>query len=309
MRMALRSEMSTTPRALITGIKGFTGRYLAQELSRAGYQVFGTTHGSETQNQGHYAVDLCDKQALRTALQEIQPDVVAHLAAISSVMHGDVDEIYRVNIVGTRNLLESLAALDKKPRAVLVASSANIYGNSTSEVLAENEPAIPANDYAVSKLAMEHVARLWMDKLPIIVTRPFNYTGVGQTENFLLPKIINHYRRQASEIELGNLDVARDFSDVRNVAVAYARLLAKAPAGETFNICSGTAYSLREVLQMASELAGYVIKVRVNPAFVRANDVHKLMGNGGRLQACIGDLPHIALRDTLAWMLRHEAAT
>jgi len=307
--MAHRSEMSTTPRALITGIKGFTGRYLAQELSRAGYQVFGTTHGAETQNQGHYAVDLCDKQALRTALQEIQPDVVAHLAAISSVMHGDVDEIYRVNIVGTRNLLESLAALDKKPRAVLVASSANIYGNSASEVLAESEPAMPANDYAVSKLAMEHVARLWMDKLPIIVTRPFNYTGVGQTENFLLPKIINHYRRQASEIELGNLDVARDFSDVRNVAVAYARLLEKAPAGETFNICSGTAYSLRDVLQMASELAGYEIKVRVNPAFVRANDVHKLMGNGSRLQACIGDLPQIALRDTLAWMLRHEAAT
>jgi len=307
--MAHRSEMSTTPRALITGIKGFTGRYLAQELSRAGYQVFGTTHGTETQNQGHYAVDLCDKQALRVAIQEIQPDVVAHLAAISSVVHGDVDEIYRVNIVGTRNLLESLAALDKKPRAVLIASSANIYGNSVSEVLAENEPAMPANDYAVSKLAMEHVARLWMDKLPIIVTRPFNYTGVGQTENFLLPKIINHYRRQASEIELGNLDVARDFSDVRNVAVAYARLLEKAPAGETFNICSGTAYSLREVLQMASELAGYEIKVRVNPAFVRANDVHKLMGNGGRLQACIGDLPQIALRDTLAWMLRHEAAT
>lgn len=307
--MAHRSEMSTTPRALITGIKGFTGRYLAQELSRAGYQVFGTTHGTETQNQGHYAVDLCDKQALRVAIQEIQPDVVAHLAAISSVVHGDVDEIYRVNIVGTRNLLEALAALDKKPRAVLVASSANIYGNSASEVLAESEPAMPANDYAVSKLAMEHVARLWMDKLPIIVTRPFNYTGVGQTENFLLPKIINHYRRQASEIELGNLDVARDFSDVRNVAVAYARLLEKAPAGETFNICSGAAYSLREVLQMASELAGYEIKVRVNPAFVRANDVHKLMGNGGRLQACIGDLPQIALRDTLAWMLRHEAAT
>lgn len=307
--MAHRSEMSTTPRALITGIKGFTGRYLAQELSRAGYQVFGTTHGKESQgHQGHYAVDLCDKQGLRAALEEIQPDIVAHLAAISSVVHGDVDEIYRVNVVGTRNLLESLAALAKKPRAVLVASSANIYGNSLAEVLAETEPAMPANDYAVSKLAMEHVARLWMDKLPIIVTRPFNYTGVGQTENFLLPKIINHYRRQASDIELGNLDVARDFSDVRNVAVAYARLLEKAPAGETFNICSGTAYSLREVLQMASELAGYEIKVSVNPAFVRANDVHKLMGDGSRLQACIGELPSIALRDTLAWMLRHEAS-
>ncbi|MFZ6875206.1 GDP-mannose 4,6-dehydratase [Undibacterium sp. Di27W] len=308
--MAHPSEMSTTPRALITGIQGFTGRYLAQELSKAGYQVFGTAHGKQTpgqERQDLYAVDLCDKQGLRAALQEIQPDIVAHLAAISSVVHGDVDEIYRVNIVGTRNLLEALAALDKKPRAVLVASSANIYGNSRAEVLAETEPAMPANDYAVSKLAMEHVARLWMDKLPIIVTRPFNYTGVGQTENFLLPKIINHYRRKASDIELGNLDVARDFSDVRTVAIAYARLLEKVPAGETFNICSGMAYSLREVLQMASELAGYEIRVSVNPAFVRANEVYKLIGDASRLQACIGELPPIALRDTLAWMLRHEA--
>ncbi|MFZ6735354.1 GDP-mannose 4,6-dehydratase [Undibacterium sp. Ji42W] len=294
------------PRALITGIKGFTGRYLAQELKEAGYQVFGTTHGAEAPGQDNFAVDLGDKQRLAALVAEIQPDVVAHLAAISFVAHGDAAEIYRVNVVGTRNLLEALASLDKKPKAVLVASSANIYGNTRTEVIAESEPAQPANDYGVSKLAMEHVARLWMDKLPIIVTRPFNYTGVGQTENFLLPKIIHHYRRKASDIELGNLDVARDFSDVRTVAKAYARLLEQAPAGQTFNICSGTAYTLRSVLQMASELAGYEIKVHVNPAFVRANEVHKLMGDGHRLQACVGELPVIGLRDTLAWMLQHK---
>ena len=301
--------MSAMPRALITGIKGFTGRYLAQELKEAGYRVFGTTNGAEAPGQDNFAVDLGDKQRLAELVAEIQPDVVAHLAAISFVAHGDAAEIYRVNVVGTRNLLEALASLDKKPRAVLVASSANIYGNTRTEVIAETEPAQPANDYGVSKLAMEHVARLWMDKLPIIVTRPFNYTGVGQTENFLLPKIINHYRRKATDIELGNLDVARDFSDVRTVAKAYARLLEQAPAGQTFNICSGTAYTLRSVLQMASELAGYEIKVHVNPAFVRANEVHKLMGNGQRLQACIGELPAITLRETLAWMLQHEDAT
>ncbi|MFZ6722095.1 GDP-mannose 4,6-dehydratase [Undibacterium sp. Ji49W] len=294
------------PRALITGIKGFTGRYLAQELQAAGYRVFGTTHGAETQGEDNFPVDLNDKQRLREVIEEIQPDVVAHLAAISFVAHGNVEEIYRVNVVGTRNLLEALAGLSKKPRAVLVASSANIYGNSHVEVLAETEPALPANDYAISKLAVEHVARLWMDKLPIILTRPFNYTGVGQTENFLLPKIISHYRRQATDIELGNLDVARDFSDVRTVAKAYARLLELAPAGETFNICSGTAYSLRSVLQMASELAGYEIKVHVNPLFVRPNEVHKLMGDTNRLRQCIGELPVIPLRDTLAWMLQHK---
>ncbi|MFZ6649805.1 GDP-mannose 4,6-dehydratase, partial [Undibacterium sp. TJN25] len=109
---------------------------------------------------------------LQHAVHDIQPDVVAHLAAISFVAHGDADAIYRTNVVGTRNLLDALASLPTKPRAVLLASSANIYGNTNTGILAETEPAQPANDYGVSKLAMEHVARLWMDQLPITITRP-----------------------------------------------------------------------------------------------------------------------------------------
>ncbi|MDE2430651.1 MAG: GDP-mannose 4,6-dehydratase, partial [Burkholderiales bacterium] len=187
--------------------------------------------------------------------------------------------------------------------AVLVASSANIYGNTRTEIISESEPAQPANDYAISKLAMEHIARLWMEKLPIIVTRPFNYTGVGQSNNFLLSKIISHFQRRATSIELGNLDVARDFSDVRDVVQIYARLLKLAPAGRTFNICSGHAYSLRNVLQMAGELAGYDLDVKVNPAFVRANEVKKLTGDPSSLYRCIGELKPIPLKDTLSWML------
>ncbi|MFZ6773962.1 GDP-mannose 4,6-dehydratase [Undibacterium sp. SXout7W] len=305
---AHRSDMSGKQRALITGIRGFTGRYLAQELEAAGYQVFGTAHGAEAQGDGIYGVDLSDRHRLQEIMAEVQPDVIAHLAAISFVAHGDAEAIYRVNVVGTRNVLEAAASpsISHRPSAVLVASSANIYGNTSTEVIAETEPAMPANDYAVSKLAMEHVARLWMDKLPIIVTRPFNYTGVGQAENFLLPKIVSHYRRGLRQIELGNLDVARDFSDVRTVARAYLRLLQQAPAGRTFNICSGTAYSLREVLEMAAQIAGYPMDVSVNPAFVRANEVHRLMGNPSLLHATIGELPTISLLDTLTWMLRHE---
>lgn len=291
------------PRALITGIKGFTGDYLAQELATNGYQVFGTVHGEPTVDEGIYAVDLCDRSTLKQVLRDVQPDVVVHLAAISFVAHSDPEAFQRVNVFGTRNLLEGLDDLAHKPRAVLLASSANIYGNTTTEIISESEPAMPANDYAVSKLAMEHMARTWMDTLPIIITRPFNYTGVGQSENFLLAKIVGHFRRHCSDIELGNLDVARDFSDVRTVAKAYARLLQLAPSSHTFNICSGHAFTLRQVISMVEELAGYSINVSVNPSFVRANEIHKLMGDPRKLFDCIGPLPAISLRETLAWML------
>jgi nucleoside-diphosphate-sugar epimerase len=290
-------------RALITGLSGFTGRYVEQELRAAGYEVFGTITPGHTPAAGQYAVDLNDRAGLAAMVQAVRPDVVAHLAAIAFVGHGDVEQVYRVNVAGTRNLLEALAGLEQKPSAVLLASSANIYGNTDVGVINEDVPAAPANDYAVSKLAMEYMAGLWRDKLPLIVVRPFNYTGVGQHENFLLPKIVSHFRRKATDIELGNLHVWRDFSDVRTVAESYRRLLA-APAavGGVFNICSGHACSLGEALDMMADIAGYRIQVHVNPAFVRANEVVRLTGDNRRLLAVTGPLAAVPLADTLRWM-------
>lgn len=298
--MASRSE---APRALVTGLGGFTGRYLAQSLRDAGYRVFGTAHGAEPVASDMYTVDLCDRDELARVVADVKPDVVAHLAAIAFVAHGDAEAMYRTNVVGSRNLLEALAALDDRPRAVLLASSANIYGNAEVEIIDESVTPNPANDYAVSKLAMEYMARLWGEKLPIVIARPFNYTGVGQAPQFLLPKIVSHFQRGERVIELGNIDVERDFSDVRRVVDAYRRLLDLAPAGGVFNVCSGQAISLKSVIAMMEDIAGYRIEVRVNPAFVRANEVHRLQGNASRLEAAIGPLREIALRDTLQWML------
>jgi nucleoside-diphosphate-sugar epimerase len=289
-------------RALITGLRGFTGYYMARELSAAGYHVHGTVLPGEPTGPDIFAVDLLDRASVAASIEQVRPDVVVHLAGIAFVAHNDADQMYRVNVVGTRNLLEALAAGSHKPSSVLLASSANIYGNADVPVIDENVRPSPANDYAVSKLAMEYMARLWMDRLPITIARPFNYTGVGQTDNFLLPKIVSHFRKEARRIELGNLAIARDFSDVRMVARSYRRLLAAAPAGEAFNVCSGQPHTLESLIDMMSEIAGYRIEVHVNPAFVRANEVLTLTGSNAKLAGVIGKIEPTPLLETLRWM-------
>lgn len=295
--------MSNPPkRALITGIRGFTGRYMASELTSHGYQVFGL--GSQPSDEpGYHQVDLTDPAETRQVIYELQPDVVLHLAALAFVGHGDTNGFYRVHLIGTRNLLEALASSERKPECVLLASSANVYGNSTGGVLNENALPVPANDYAVSKLAMEYMASLWQERLPLVIARPFNYSGVGQAENFLLPKIVSHFRRKATNIELGNLDVWRDFSDVRAVVQAYRRLIEVKPLGQTVNVCSGQTHSLRGIIEICEAVTGHSMDVTVNPAFVRANEVKTLCGDATRLRLLIGSWETPSLEDTLRWML------
>ena len=289
-------------RVLITGSEGFTGRYLRAELEAHGYQVVGLgAHSSSS--EAYCQADLRDLASVKQAVATLQPDYVVHLAALAFVGHGNPNDFYHVNLLGTRNLLSALAECGKTPKCVLVASSANVYGNQQGGVLDEQAAPAPANDYAVSKLAMEYMAKTWLPKLPITLVRPFNYTGPGQAENFLLPKIVSHFRERARLIELGNLDVWRDFSDVRAVVEAYRRLLECQQPGETFNVASGVVHSLREILAMCSELTGHDIEVRVNPAFVRSNEVKTLCGNAQKLRDCIGDWSTPALRETLQWML------
>lgn len=291
-------------KVLITGVHGFTGMHLARALLAVGHEVCGLSHRDATGSPFSVQVgDLLDLNALTCILEREQPDFVIHLAAIAFVAHGNIQAIYDTNVVGTRNLLEAVHASGCRPRSVLLASSANIYGNAECEVLDEATEPRPANDYAVSKLAMEYSARLWMDKLPITIVRPFNYTGVGQSENFLLPKIVSHFRDRRPLIELGNLDVVRDFSDVRFVAAVYTKLLDPKFAGAVFNVCSGTGHALRDVLVMSEIITGHRLEVRVNPAFVRQNEVHKLIGSNRKLREAIGELPEMNLNATLRWML------
>lgn len=300
--MACRSDRRV---ALVTGAGGFTGRFVSQALVEAGFDVVGWTHAGAS-GSAFRAVELCDAVSVREAIAEAAPEVVVHLAAIAFVAHGDADELYRVNLMGTRHLLGALASLNTAPRNVILASSANIYGNAEGHLGEDTSPA-PQNDYAVSKLAMEHMARLWVERLPITITRPFNYTGVGQAERFLIPKIVSHFRAKVSSIELGNLDVWREFNDVRDVAQIYARLAERDGSGEVFNLCSGVEHSLRDVIAQMEKISEQVMDVRVNPEFVRVNEVVHLRGDDARLCSALGTLPWRPLSDTLRWMYQSAA--
>lgn len=295
-------------RILVTGAAGFTGRYLAPLLMSEGHEVHGLAlrqpSAAETQVHHWHGADLADFDSVSAVVRSVRPDQVVHLAAIAFVGHGNVAELYQTNIVGTRHLLDALAASAHRPRSVLLASSANIYGNAHEGIIDEEVPPAPANDYGVSKFAMELVAQMYADRLPITIVRPFNYTGRGQSEAFLIPKIVAHARDRRPIIELGNIDVARDFSDVRTIVDAYARILREpAAVGKRFNVCSGKGVTLREVLAQVEALSDYRFELRINSAFVRRFEVQTLFGSSASLESEIGPLKSIPLGDTLKWML------
>jgi nucleoside-diphosphate-sugar epimerase len=252
-------------RALITGLSGFTGHYVAQELRNAGYEVFGTITPGHAPGAGEFAVDLNDRAGLAAVVQQVQPDVVAHLAAIAFVAHGDAEQIYRVNVVGTRNLLEALAGLAHKPSAVLLASSANIYGNADVGVIDEQVPAPGQRlrcQQAVHGIHGAAVAgQAAADRRPSFQLHrrgPAREFPAAENRLALPPPGRRHRAGQPAR-------VARLFRRAHGGA-SYRKLLA-APAaiGSTFNICSGHGYSLGEALDMMADIAGYKINVHVNP--------------------------------------------
>ncbi len=276
-------------RMAVTGAQGFTGRFVADALARAGVECVALD------------AELTDRAAVEQAVADTPFDRVIHLAALAFVGVADWQGFYAVNQIGTFHLLDAVARVRPGARCVL-ASSAQVYAPDAQGLVGEDAPTRPSNHYAISKLAMESGAALWRDRLEVVVTRPFNYTGVGQETQYLIPKIVDHFRRRAPVIELGNLWVKRDFGDVRAVAEAYAGLaLAEAPPAVA-NIATGTVRSIDDILGILTDLSGHKPEVRVNPAFMRAGDVPVLGGDPGRLRQALPEWRPRDLSHTLAWM-------
>lgn len=260
---------------LITGAKGFTGQHFSKLAVAAGYEVVPMQS------------NLNDIAALDSEIFKISPDLIIHFAGISFVASKDNEAFYRVHALGTSNLLNALLKLAKLPRKILLASSATIYGNSTNPFSTETQTPSPIDHYAMSKMAMEEMAKTYFDKLPIVIARPFNYTGPGQRDNFLIPKLVKHFSNRAPHIELGNLEVEREFNDVSMICEAYLALLQYGEPGEIYNVCSGQAKSLRNVVDTLSQITKHQIKIEVNPDFIRANEVNRMCGDPAKLQALL----------------------
>ena len=276
-------------RILITGASGFTGIHLVNTLRSTGSQVIEFV-GNKSQNKDAILVDLRDKQALTELIKQYEPHYIIHLAAISFVGHKNDLAFYDVNVLGTHNLLQAICdSAIPKPK-VLIASSANVYGSLEKKGIVELDNCEPVNHYAISKLAMEKIVCTFFPKLEIIITRPFNYTGIHQADHFLVPKIVNHFRAKKGVIELGNIDVARDYSSVSFVVEAYIRLLESDISSEIVNVCSGRLISLQEIIQSMIKIADHQIDVQVNPAFVRQNEIKVISGDNSKLFGLVGEI-------------------
>lgn len=293
MNQAHHSKMT---RILITGHDGFTGSHLWRHLERLGHELLAfQLNGSN--------IDLRDADQVGKALITLRPDKIIHLAAISSVDHSDAKQFYDVNLWGTRNLLEAATKLGPSLDRIIIASSANIYGNQAGK-LTETSSIRPANDYAVSKAAAEMLACTYYNRLPIVTVRPFNYIGMGQSTRFVVAKIIDHLRAGKTTIHLGNLNVARDFSDVRDICAFYEAVLFHSNAiWQTYNFCSGSATQLKSILDIACNIVGYTIEVIQDTKLIRNSEISTLYGDPKKIDHILTGYRRRDLVETLAWML------
>lgn len=299
--MAPRSE-----RVLLTGGDGFTGAPLAQALRDDGHDVI--TVGRDA-GVCDYAAELLEPEPIADLVERIRPTAIVHLAAIASTVDDNLHALYTINVAGTAALLGAARRSKAALSSIILASSAKVYAPPVSDApMDETAPLGPFDHYGASKLAMEHVARLFAPDLPITVVRPFNYTGPGQdARSFFAPKIVSAFVRGES-LRVGNLDVARDFSDVSSVVEAYRRLVAAPQPGQTFNMCSGQAVVLTELVRLAREVSGNDVAISVDPRFVRADEPKTIVGSSAKLEAAIGVLPRPALRETIERMVQSMAS-
>lgn len=309
-------------RSLITGIAGFAGRHLADLLLTRGDEVHGALHRAESRanlaelearhpdlaKRVHVA-DVADREALERVVADVQPQAIFHLAAMTFVPDtvADPAAAVRVNVLGIVHLFSAVQRHAPRCR-VLAVGSGDAYGLVQAEELPvrESAPFRPLSPYGASKAAVDLLAHQWARGagLDVVRVRPFNHTGAGQRPDFVCPDFARQLLAVARGerppvLSVGDLDLVRDFSDVRDVAAAYVAVCERGEGGEAYNVCSGVGRSVRSVLDMLSEIVGVEVRTEVAPARLRQVSVPVLVGSAEKLRAATGWEPQHDWRDTL----------
>ncbi|MEZ5373742.1 MAG: GDP-mannose 4,6-dehydratase [Microthrixaceae bacterium] len=288
-------------RALVTGAGGFVGGHLTSHLQSSGDEVIAWDRTLE-------GLDITDGPAVAAAMADLRPTVVYHLAGDADV-GGSWDhpaDTFRANAEGTLNVL--LGCRDAGVERVLVVGSADVYGRVHADDLPITEqcPLRPVSPYAASKVAADFLAvqaGLGFG-LEVIRTRPFNHLGPGQSPRFVAPALAQRVAQAelngGGDIPVGNLTPKRDFTDVRDVVCAYRRLVLDGQPGEAYNICSGRAVAVQELVDAFIEMATVDVRLTSDPDLQRPVDIPVLLGDSSKIRAATGWEPQIPLSTTLA---------
>ena len=302
-------------RALVTGASGFVGRHLVERLTAEGHEVAAAAGPHDA--EGGIPIDLNDIDTLRAAFDIAQPHFVFHLAAQAFVPRAieAPRETYETNIIGTANVLQALREFKERTADALrliFVSSAEVYGLQPQSAMPLQETCAPnpVNPYAASKAAGEALVLGEVRSFGVdaIITRAFNHIGPGQNERFAVPSFASQLAAIANGGEpvlyVGNLEAKRDFLDVRDVVAAYVALAHRGQSGEIYNVCSGAAASMREILAELIRIAHVPVEVREDPARMRPVDIPLNYGDNSKLRKDTGWSPQIPLRRTLQDVFR-----
>ena len=297
-------------RALITGSGGFVGGYLRRELEEHGYEVLGLDVRPQA---GTIQADLLDPEQMARAIRAARPDAVFHLAGQADVARSwrEPRETMEVNVIGAVDLMEAVRAFDPSVRMVLVGSSDQYgeLGDAGRRVEEAREPR-PRTPYAVSKQAQEELAQLYVRAhgMDLRMTRSFNHAGPGQREGFLIADFAAGIARVeqglAPCLKVGDLEARRDFTHVRDVVRAYRLICEQGRPGEVYNVGSGRAHSVREILDRLLAMASCPVPVVQDPARLRPSDTRVICCDHSKLTLHTGWAPQIPLDAILSDVLR-----
>ena len=294
-------------KVLIFGMGGFVGPYLAQELQTRGYEVYGSDlHAKLIGNVSVMAADLLNAGAVETMVRDITPDIMINLAAVSSVGQSwsTPQVTMQVNVVGALNILEAARKQQIQPKVMFIGSCEEYVSSESS--MNEDTPLDGNNPYGISKITQEWFAKLYREQygLKIYCVRPFNHTGVGQRDSFVLPS----FCKQAAEIErsgrpgvikVGNLAIRRDFSHVKDIVRAYRMILENEDDTQIYNVGSGKAYELGELLDYIKKLTSQKITVEIDPTRVRLADTPVICCDYRKIEKKLGWKPELTVFDAL----------